>query len=378
MTGEREGRPAGGWPAWTKTVATVAVPVMVAILVTALSPLGETLRELVFPTSAAGQGTIMLSGSPLSGAQILIDGEQEGASDSDGSFLITGLEKGEHELRVDALGARSHDSRFFVAQGSNSVDLGLIELTPSLRLAGDIQVALDVERLATDYDVAVWLEGDEEMLSRTTRVTYVVSHLSATPTTAIDRAAKFCSRFAGSLALPDVPRGPVEAIVELNDGTSLRLALTELQQIEPGARPAACNATAVAPTTSTPVPPATETTSPTVPPPTIPDPTEPQPTDPGTSVPDTTIPDVVTIACSPAGGTDVDATAGLGAEVRWENESDESMTLDFANNALDEPVGDIDPGKSYAVTPVGIGQVSYTCVFSEQKQSGVLDVVEEG
>lgn len=71
--------------------------IIVAVLTTALSPLGPTLREVVFPTSALVEGWVVRQGAPAV-AEVMLDGREETRDGTDGygQFLFTGVSAGEH------------------------------------------------------------------------------------------------------------------------------------------------------------------------------------------------------------------------------------------------------------------------------------------
>ncbi|MGH2692431.1 MAG: carboxypeptidase-like regulatory domain-containing protein [Actinomycetota bacterium] len=233
----------------TKIVLGVAVPVVAAILVTAFTPLGDRLRELLFPTSSFVRGTIRMQDQPVAGARVVLDGREEVRSASDGAFVFGQVRAGNHELAVESLGARRHRSSFVVERRSERTSVGPIALTPAVRLAGEGSIGLpgppDPRRSSfrLQYDLAVWLEADAGMSPAPTRVTYSFpSRLRGGPVTVETRASKFCTQLSGTLELRigETLQGPIEAVVAFEDGRSLRLSTPVDQPLPGGSRPAGC------------------------------------------------------------------------------------------------------------------------------------------
>lgn len=225
-----------------KVVVPVVVAALIAIAVAALTPVGDGLRELAFPTSATVRGKVRMSGADAEGAAVVLDGRRRTESRSDGTFLFAGVGNGTHDLRVDLPGARVHRKQFFVERGAGEKVLETLDLAASMRLVADISVeAPRPGSFEVRYDVAVWVDSDD-VPSGARRVTYRMARLSPDPVVSEDAGSKFCARLRGVLRLPEVPRGAVEASIELTNGTTVRLAAPELQGIPGGGRPAACRA----------------------------------------------------------------------------------------------------------------------------------------
>lgn len=268
---------------------TVVLPVLTglftAVLVTALTPLGDWLKELVSPTLATVQGVVHMHGRPVPDATVLVDGEQRGATATDGSFLVTDLRRGRHELAVQVLGARTHQGVFSVKRGSEEKELPTIELVPSLRLAGEVVISLQGPS-AVLYDMAAWLEGDQEVLGAVDRVTFTLpGRLQPQPLASTSKESRFCVAASRRITITDLAPGAVAARVSLQDGGSLQLSVADPQQLEMGVRPTGCS------TISQPVPPTTTTSQPAS---TLPN--------PATSVPPLTSVPTALIRLTPARG----------------------------------------------------------------------------
>jgi hypothetical protein len=209
---------------------------------------------------------------PVVGAGVFLDREEQSATASDGSFLLRGVRKGEHELRIEALGARAHRSSFFISRRSEEVNAGSFALTPSLTLVSDgsggLQPPNDVlnPTFSLDYDFAFWLDGDPDVISRVQRVTYrVPTRLSADPVIVSSQEGRFCANLRGTLVLRigETVNGAVDAKVDFADGQSLHLS-TEDVSAASGSRPTNCGSVGGPPRVTTPLvrPPSTLRSSP--------------------------------------------------------------------------------------------------------------------
>lgn len=244
MTPESESR-----TGWSKFFVPVLVPVVVAILVSVFTPVGEALQRLLFPTSSTVRGSVILQGKPIAGAGVSLDGTKRSSTDANGSFALSTVKEGDHVLTIEALGARLHRLPFHVKRNSGDADLGAIELPPSIRIAGEGSGGVDppsdprARRFTIVYDVAVWLEGDDDVLRRVTKVTYTFpARLQPNPVAVSSPTNRFCHRLVGSIEvrIGESVEAPVSAIVTFNDGKTLELSAPGTERLPAGRRPAAC------------------------------------------------------------------------------------------------------------------------------------------
>src|SRR4051812_27820778 len=95
------GQPPQGRTDWvSKIFIPVAVAVVGAVLVTALTPVGDRLRELLFPTKLAVPGSVTLDGDPARGAQLTLDGKRVDAANEAGQFILKDVGVGTHVLKA--------------------------------------------------------------------------------------------------------------------------------------------------------------------------------------------------------------------------------------------------------------------------------------
>jgi len=83
----------------------VIVVVLGAVLVTALTPLGTSIRELLFHTRATVTGSVTVEGKPAVSVHLKLDGADSGNTDAGGRFLLTEVGKGQHRLHLELVGA---------------------------------------------------------------------------------------------------------------------------------------------------------------------------------------------------------------------------------------------------------------------------------
>jgi hypothetical protein len=253
---------------WLKRIATIGVPVLIAVLVTALSPLGDALKERLFPTSATAHGTVTLDGEPLAGADVLVDEAAPSATGSNGGFVVEHVGKGRHQLEISGPGIEAYHSEFVVPQGSRTVELGEIDLPAAATVVADMRTPKPIGSDLYEWDLAVWIRASHEFLGRTNSVNYLnVAELINTPVKANTRENLFCVQFVTTLPIGQIVFGGATAQVELSNGTELQLALDDVQQVGNAVRPPGCtrvdSASASTPTSPpTSIEPGTETTSP--------------------------------------------------------------------------------------------------------------------
>jgi hypothetical protein len=196
-------------PAWvSQLVIPVIVIILGAVLVTAFTPLGASLRELLFHTRATVTGSVTIDGKPAGSVQLKLDGMDEGNTDDGGRFLLTDVAKGQHRLHLESLGAQPRDEAFSVASGQTSLQVGDFEMEPLVRLAYTPSVHLSSSAQQFDYDITLWIIGDPEVLSRIKSVSYTLpTPLSPRPVSGAGASRAFCYRQTGSWSLQDLPSG---------------------------------------------------------------------------------------------------------------------------------------------------------------------------
>jgi hypothetical protein len=231
-----------------------------AIALAAISPLGDGLRELLFPTRAAVSGVVRLGGQPITdGALVLeLDGRRVGArTDETGAFLLERVGNGTHELRVSAAGTQAGLVHFVVPRNSPQVTVETLVLRPlvtmGFAIASEVrQPGRVVDRAKLDYDLAMWIDGPADVLRSIRTVSYVLPiPLPATPVTDVPPASGFCYRQTGTLSYPRIVKPKLEvadAMVYLDDGRSFPVSGQDGD-----VRPSGCTSVE-APTVSVPKP----------------------------------------------------------------------------------------------------------------------------
>jgi hypothetical protein len=216
-----------GWQEWVRALI---VPVAVAVAIAALSPLGDGLRELIFPTRAAISGTVTLRGSVLAGATLELDGRPAGVTDGTGSFVLPGVGNGKH--RIDGRTGESYhgSAQFSVARGATELRIDALELRPRLDL-GYVILALEEtgKKDVFRYDLVLWVGGERGVLRRVRHVSYrLPAPLPEDPIPAGPASASYCYRQQGTLAYEDVVSAPeleaATAMVRLDDGAAFSIS----------------------------------------------------------------------------------------------------------------------------------------------------------
>ncbi len=166
-------QPGASRPDWlSKLVLPIAAAVLGAILVTALTPLGDNLREVLFPTKADVTGSVSVDGRRAAGARLALDGEPAGSADDEGTFVIRDVGDGDHTLEIKAVSSKLKRQPFTLEQGASSHALGEIALTPLARLGYEPVIGSSFEGIT--YDVTLWVITEDDVLDRITSVQYTL------------------------------------------------------------------------------------------------------------------------------------------------------------------------------------------------------------
>lgn len=234
-----------------KVVAPMVVAVLGALLVAALTPLGDGIRELLFPTRVTVVGTVTIPQTSLTALRVSLDGGEPRQTEA--AFRLQDVRAGQHRLELTSAGSQPRIVEFQVAQGGGpEQDLGALELTPLVRMGYFEEPAAPAQ--VVDYDFTVWLLGEPEPLSRIATVTYALPPPFEPPQVGGAGAAQhFCYRQTGSVAFGQIPPGgnPFTATVQLTDGASFEIGT--LSTPLGGLQPPDCPVLAPAPP-PTPVP----------------------------------------------------------------------------------------------------------------------------
>jgi hypothetical protein len=211
-------------------VSQLAFPVIVvvvgAILVTAFTPLGTSIRELLFHTRATVAGSVTVDGKPAVNAHLQLDGADWGNTDVGGRFVLTGVGKGQHRLHLELLGAKPRDEVFSVDSGQTALQVGNLEMEPLVRLGYAASVRLS-SAAQFDYDITLWVIGDPDVLSRIKSVSYTLpTPLSPRPVRGASANHAFCYRQVGSLPLLGSlgNSSPALAVVDLGGGQQFQIS----------------------------------------------------------------------------------------------------------------------------------------------------------
>lgn len=235
--------------ALTKFVLPVVLPVVIAILVTAFTPVGERLRNALFPSSSTVRGTVKVQNKPLAGADVSSGGKRV-TTDGSGVFVLGKVNQGDHVLVIQGIGVRTREVAFEVKRGSDATVLDGLEVQPSLRLAGEgsggfdpVPSSASFGTFSISYDLTFWLEGDPDMLGRVSKVTYRFSdRIRPKPIDVTTAGNRYCHRLKGTVQVKigETVDGAVAVAVSLKDGKTLELSVAGDEKPPPGQRPAGC------------------------------------------------------------------------------------------------------------------------------------------
>ena len=165
LAGDNADRKPRKRPEWvSQLILPVVVVVVGAVLVTALTPLGASLRELLFHTTATVAGSVTVDGKPAASVHLQLDGVDVGNTDVGGRFLLTEVGKGQHRLHLELVSAKPTDEWFSVASGQTALQIGNVEMDPLVRFTYTASADLSGPQVA--YDITLWIIGDSDALNR--------------------------------------------------------------------------------------------------------------------------------------------------------------------------------------------------------------------
>jgi hypothetical protein len=169
----------------------VLLVVIPALLITALSPAGEGLRELLFPTRVSVTGTLALPEGNFPNLAAVLDDETRVPTPS-GTFEFEGVSKGNHVIAMEGSGLSRKAVPFTVGSRSDDIDLGEVRVEPAIRVVGHVSL-LDT---SLGVDAVLWIEGSRAALRDIKSVQYVTQSLAAAaPETTPIRGEAFCTHY---------------------------------------------------------------------------------------------------------------------------------------------------------------------------------------
>jgi len=212
-------------PEWlTKLVFPIVIGVVVAIALAVLTPVGDWLRELAFPTEVNVSGTVTVNGEPVAEAQLILDDEPAGTTTEHGTFVLKDVGKGDHTVEVSSTRPPAEgEHNFSVPKRSGDIALEEVVLDPSLRLG--YALTLSTTLVGIPYDVTLWMIGDSEVLDGIQAVTYQLPDPLTGSVSREDRASAFCYREVGKLAIGDATIGNAvaSALVQPRQGEPFQI-----------------------------------------------------------------------------------------------------------------------------------------------------------
>jgi len=227
--GDNAGQKRRKRPEWvSQLIFPVIVLILGALLVTTFTPLGTSMRELLFHTRATVAGSVTVDGKPAVNVNLKLDGVDWGNTDAGGRFVLTEVGTGQHRLHLELVGTKPRDEMFSVASGQTALQVGNLEMEPLVRLAYRPIVHMSSQQF--DYDITLWIIGDPDVLSRIKSVSYTLpTPLSPRPVKGAGASRAFCYRQTGSFSFQDSPlggSGPVLAlaIVDLGAGVQFQIS----------------------------------------------------------------------------------------------------------------------------------------------------------
>jgi PASTA domain len=224
----------------SQLILPVVVVVVGAVLVTALTPLGASLRELLFHTTATVAGSVTVDGKPAASVHLQLDGVDVGNTDVGGRFLLTEVGKGQHRLHLELVSAKPTDESSSVASGQTALQIGNVEMDPLVRFT--YTASADLSGPLAAYDITLWIIGDSDALNRIKSVSYTLPvPLSSRPVSGTDARHAFCYRQTGSLPYNDFygNSAPVPAVATVDLGAGKKFQISALaSKVQPPDCPA--------------------------------------------------------------------------------------------------------------------------------------------
>jgi hypothetical protein len=297
-------------------VKLLLIPIAVAVIITALTPLGSAIGELLFPTKAVVSGAVTMAGKPISGATVKLSGRDVGSTDAAGMFLIPDVDDGSYVIEVRAAGAHTGQQPVTVARSATEVKAGPVELQPLVELglavtSLDLQPSRRATSFVLDYDFTLWIVGDTETMSSIVGVNYALpTPLTTAPATGGSRESGFCYRQSGTVSFDMALGSPgldaASAAVTMDDGQSFTITAQAGKRLPPPC-PETKGGTRSVPAGQAPSPGVPGGAPPPPPPPALPTPPTPPTTEPTTEPPQSgprLLSFAVKVDCStPDGGT---------------------------------------------------------------------------
>lgn len=148
---------AGSW--WgNKFVLGLLGAGLTAIIATLTTPIGERIRDSIFPTSAVVSGFVKREGKPVPTVKVVLNDKTTVTTTYSGRFLFQDVSSGVHSIKIFAEGEQLlFYDQFFVKQGEKEKTLDLIQLdampvarSPEKAIAEETNPAFVVEQRQPD------------------------------------------------------------------------------------------------------------------------------------------------------------------------------------------------------------------------------------
>jgi hypothetical protein len=162
------GRAAAGIRSNIRPILIVVIP---ALLIAALTPVGEGLRELLFPTRVTVTGTLQLPQGDFPDLVLALDEETRVPPDESGAFRFDGVGKGNHTIVIEASGLSRQPLAFTVAPRSPDIDLHEVAVTPAVSVVGTTSATPSPGSIT--FDTLLWVEGPASSLHDIKSVQYL-------------------------------------------------------------------------------------------------------------------------------------------------------------------------------------------------------------
>jgi hypothetical protein len=149
----------------------ILIVVIPALLIAALTPVGEGLRELLFPTRVAVSGTLQLPPGDFPDLQVALDGETRVTPDGSGTFRFDGVGKGNHAIVVEASGLSRKPIAFTVPARGSDINLDEVAAGPTVKVVATTSAQPSAGSI--DFDALLWVEGPTSSLRDIKSVQYL-------------------------------------------------------------------------------------------------------------------------------------------------------------------------------------------------------------
>lgn len=220
------------------------MPVVSALAVTLFTPAAEGLRDWLLNRSTTVRGVVELNGDRVAGAKVAVDDEQAVVTDANGTFELSGVSFGEHDLSVISANAYPATGRLKVTRDPDPLPPVTVNLRPLFvptgGAASEQEFAGFSEGFRSRWTVALWIESDKKIARQIRSVTYALpGKLGLGPIRSKRRNANFCVERT-FVTEPGLQLNPIKFTARFRDGRIVKYTPFDLDELEDSPHAARC------------------------------------------------------------------------------------------------------------------------------------------